>query len=64
MEFYQKALRYLAENDLRSTSRFRQEYVMGDVSTVFWAMILGKPAEWALQDDCQTFHCQAQEGVR
>lgn len=63
-EFYQKAQQYLADNDLQSTGQFPRDYILGDVFSAFWPMIMGEPADHALQDDCQTFRCQPQRRER
>ena len=42
--FYQAALNYLADNDLRGNHHLDKKYVLGDLFTVYYGMIFGEPA--------------------
>ena len=36
-----------------------EQYIRGDVFSLYWGMIFGEPSTYLPRDECDTFHCEA-----
>ena len=35
-----------------------EQYIRGDVFSLYWGMMFGEPASYMPRDECETFHCE------
>ena len=61
LAFWQAALAFTQENDVRANHYNNKNWVLGDVFVTFWALMFGKSpraSEWHTRPDCEIFNCE------